>query len=56
MTPFLRRTPYDPEKDFAPVTLVVTSPNILVVHPSLPGTVMGMGCTPGQVYEDNDLT
>jgi len=36
ITPFLRPTPYDPLKDFAPVTLVVTSPNILVVHPSLP--------------------
>jgi tripartite-type tricarboxylate transporter receptor subunit TctC len=36
ITPFLRKTPYDPIRDFAPVTLVVTSPNILVVHPSLP--------------------
>ena len=36
ITPFLRKTPYDPVLDFAPVTLVVTSPNILVVHPSLP--------------------
>jgi len=36
ITPFLRKTPYDPVEDFAPVTLVVTSPNILVVHPSLP--------------------
>jgi len=36
ITPFLRKTSYDPVKDFAPVTLVVTSPNILVVHPSLP--------------------
>ena len=36
ITPFLRKTPYDPVKDFAPVTLVVSSPNILVVHPSLP--------------------
>ena len=36
ITPFLRKTPYDPVRDFAPVTLVVTSPNILVVHPSLP--------------------
>ena len=36
ITPYLRPTPYDPVKDFAPVTLVVTSPNILVVHPSLP--------------------
>ena len=36
ITPFLRRTPYDPLRDFAPVTLVVTAPNVLVVHPSLP--------------------
>lgn len=36
ITPFLRKTSYDPVKDFAPVTLVITSPNILVVHPSLP--------------------
>jgi len=36
ITPFLRQTPYDPLKDFAPVTIVSTSPNILVIHPSLP--------------------
>jgi tripartite-type tricarboxylate transporter receptor subunit TctC len=28
--------PYDPIRDFAPVTLVATSPNILVVHLTLP--------------------
>ncbi len=28
--------PYDPIKDFAPVALVATVPNILTVHPSLP--------------------
>ncbi len=28
--------PYDPAKDFAPVALVATVPNILTVHPSLP--------------------
>jgi tripartite-type tricarboxylate transporter receptor subunit TctC len=28
--------PYDPLKDFAPLTLVATSPFLLVVHPSLP--------------------
>jgi tripartite-type tricarboxylate transporter receptor subunit TctC len=28
--------PYDPYKDFAPVTLAAISPNVLVVHPSLP--------------------
>jgi tripartite-type tricarboxylate transporter receptor subunit TctC len=31
-----RKLPYDPIKDFAPVSLVSTTPNILVVHPSLP--------------------
>jgi tripartite-type tricarboxylate transporter receptor subunit TctC len=27
---------WDPEKDFAPITLGITSPNVLAVHPSLP--------------------
>lgn len=31
-----RKLPFDPVKDFAPVTLVASTPNILVVHPSLP--------------------
>jgi tripartite-type tricarboxylate transporter receptor subunit TctC len=31
-----RKLPFDPIKDFAPVVLVATQPNILVVHPSLP--------------------
>ena len=30
------KLPYDPIKDFAPVTLIAASPNTLVVHPSLP--------------------
>jgi tripartite-type tricarboxylate transporter receptor subunit TctC len=30
------RLPYDPVKDFAPITLVAKGMNILVVHPSLP--------------------
>ncbi len=30
------RLPYDPTKDFTPIGLVVISPNILVVHPSVP--------------------
>ena len=34
--PFLQKTSYDPVKDFAPVTLAVTSPNILVVPAALP--------------------
>ncbi len=34
--PFLQTTPFDPIKDFTPITLTNRSPNILVVHPSLP--------------------
>ena len=30
------KLPYDPLKDFAPVTLMALSPNILVVNPSIP--------------------
>ena len=32
------RLPFDPLKDLAPVTLAASTPNILVVHPSLPVT------------------
>ena len=31
----VRRLSYDPVKDFAPITLVATSPNLLVVDPAL---------------------
>jgi tripartite-type tricarboxylate transporter receptor subunit TctC len=30
------RLPYDPVKDFAPITIVTSMPFVLVVHPSLP--------------------
>jgi tripartite-type tricarboxylate transporter receptor subunit TctC len=30
------KMPYDPLKDFAPITLVATTPNVLVLNPSLP--------------------
>ena len=30
------KLPYDPIKDFAPITLVAVTPNVLVVNPSLP--------------------
>jgi len=30
------KLPYDPVKDFAPITLLATLPNMLVVHPTLP--------------------
>jgi tripartite-type tricarboxylate transporter receptor subunit TctC len=36
LSPFMRSTmPFDPVRDFAPVTLAVTVPNVLVVHPGL---------------------
>lgn len=35
--PFLRENlPYDPVRDFSPITLPASAPNVLVVHPSLP--------------------
>src|SRR5688500_1543467 len=33
---FKRKLPFDPLKSFAPVTLLGSSPSILVLHPSLP--------------------
>jgi tripartite-type tricarboxylate transporter receptor subunit TctC len=30
------KLPYDPAKDFAPISLAAIAPNLLVVHPSLP--------------------
>jgi tripartite-type tricarboxylate transporter receptor subunit TctC len=37
LLPFLRdNVPWDPVRDFSPVTLALSSPNIVVVHPSLP--------------------
>lgn len=34
--PLLRKANWDPVADLAPITLAMSSPNILVVHPSLP--------------------
>ncbi|SFL08350.1 Bug family tripartite tricarboxylate transporter substrate binding protein [Falsiroseomonas stagni] len=53
----LYRNPgYDPLVDFAPVTLAVTTPNVLVVNPSvapvrnLPELIAWMKARPGQVF------
>lgn len=35
IVPFLQRVSYDPVRDFAPITLALSSPIILVVHPSV---------------------
>ncbi len=32
----MAKMPFDPVRDFSPVTLVASTPNVLVVHPSLP--------------------
>ena len=31
-----KKVPYDPVRDFAPITQVIAAPNMLVVHPSVP--------------------
>jgi tripartite-type tricarboxylate transporter receptor subunit TctC len=37
LSPFMRSSvPFDPVRDFAPLMLAIRSPNVLVVHPSLP--------------------
>jgi len=36
LLPLFRAVPWDPVKDFAPLTLAVSSPSMLVVHPSVP--------------------
>lgn len=36
MTPGLQKVPYDPVRDFTPLTLIAVVPNVMVVHPSLP--------------------
>ena len=34
------KMPYDAEKDFAPISLLVTVPNVLTVHPSVPANTV----------------
>src|SRR5438093_10699784 len=34
------KVPYDPVKDFAPITLVAASPNVVSAHPSLPAKTL----------------
>jgi tripartite-type tricarboxylate transporter receptor subunit TctC len=36
LAPLMGNVPWDPVKDFAPVSLAASAPNVLVVHPSLP--------------------
>ncbi|HKA42850.1 MAG TPA: tripartite tricarboxylate transporter substrate binding protein [Burkholderiales bacterium] len=55
LLPLMRSVPYDPVKDFAAVTLAVSSPSMLVVHPSLPvksarDLIALAKAKPGQLY------
>jgi len=36
----MRNAPYDPVQDFTHLTLAISAPNVLVVHPSLPVTTL----------------
>jgi tripartite-type tricarboxylate transporter receptor subunit TctC len=36
ISPNITKVPYDPNRDFAPITLLISSPHVIAVHPSLP--------------------
>lgn len=38
INPLLTKIPYDPARDFAPISLIVISPQMLVSHPGLPAS------------------
>ena len=40
VAPHMLKLPYDALKDFAPVTMAVTTPNVLVVNASIPATTL----------------
>lgn len=35
-----RKLGYDPERDFAPIAMIASNPNVLTVHPSIPATTL----------------
>jgi len=35
-----RKLPFDPVKDFAPVSMVATTPNMLIIHPAVPANTV----------------
>jgi tripartite-type tricarboxylate transporter receptor subunit TctC len=41
INPLLGAVPYDPARDFAPIAIVATAPNVLVVHPAVPAQSVG---------------
>jgi len=36
IVPLLQKVPFDPLRDFAPITLTVSTPNVVIVHPAVP--------------------
>jgi len=36
LAPLMQKSPYDPVRDLAPVTIATRSPTVVLVHPSLP--------------------
>src|SRR3990172_8249381 len=61
LTPLLKKTPYDVMRDFSPITLAVTSPNIVVVHPSVPANSINelialAKAKPGQLHYGSPCT
>jgi tripartite-type tricarboxylate transporter receptor subunit TctC len=40
ISPNLQKLPYEPAKDFEPIALLVSTPYILVVHPSIPASTV----------------
>jgi len=41
INPTLYKLPYDPIKDFTPIALICSVPNLLVVHPAVPAATVG---------------
>jgi tripartite-type tricarboxylate transporter receptor subunit TctC len=41
INPLLSKVPYDLERDFVPISLIATGPNILVVNPNSPARTLG---------------
>lgn len=55
INPVLQKLPYDPIRDFTPVSLVATIPHIIVVNPAVPAATMAdfiryARSTPGLTY------
>jgi tripartite-type tricarboxylate transporter receptor subunit TctC len=41
LMPLFRKVSWDPVRDFAPVAMTIVTPNVVVVHPSLPAKSIG---------------